>query len=81
MSDRVATPPTDRTCPRCGAHEIAEISYGMPAYSTELEADLTAHRVVLGGCVVWQDQPDLQCTACGQTFRADGRSVVAEASW
>jgi hypothetical protein len=49
------------------------IQYGMPAYSERLAADLAAHRVVLGGCMVWDDQPDLSCAACGLEFRADGR--------
>lgn len=50
----------------------------MPAYSERLAADLEAHRVVLGGCVVWGDQPDLSCTACGLGFRADGRRPVVD---
>jgi hypothetical protein len=50
----------------------------MPAYSERLAADLEAHRVVLGGCMVWGDQPDLSCTACGLEFRADGRPPVLD---
>ena len=60
-----------QTCPRCGSGKIAEIQYGMPAFSKRLEADLEAHRVVLGGCMVWPDQPDLSCAACSFEFRAD----------
>ena len=65
-----------RTCPGCGSREIAKIQYGEPAYSEGLEADLEARRVVLGGCMVWDDQPDLSCTACGLEFRADGLPPV-----
>ena len=66
------------TCPRCGSHDIAEIQYGEPAYSTHLEADREAHRVVLGGCVVRDDQPDRTCTGCGLEFRADGVAPVLD---
>jgi hypothetical protein len=66
------------TCPRCGSRETARIQYGMPAFSKRLEADLEAHRVVLGGCVVWDDQPDRSCSACGLEFRADGVASVLD---
>ncbi|HEY5276173.1 MAG TPA: hypothetical protein VIK38_06500 [Coriobacteriia bacterium] len=67
-----------RTCPGCGSREIAKIQYGGPAYSEGLEADLEARRVVLGGCMVWDDQPDRSCTACGLEFRADGRPPILD---
>ena len=50
----------------------------MPASSKRLEADLAAQRVVLGGCVVWEDQPDRSCRACGLEFRADGVAPVLD---
>jgi hypothetical protein len=77
-AEPVKTPRTSRTCPRCRSHEIARIQYGMPAFSTRLEADLAAHRVVLGGCVVWDDQPDRSCRACGLEFRADRVAPVLD---
>ena len=43
--------------------------------SDELQADLDGHRVILGGCLVWPDQSDHRCRACGLDFRADGRPV------
>ena len=70
-----------RVCPRCGSREIAKIQYGMPAFSEQLEADLAARRVVTGGCMVWPDQPDRSCTACGLEFRADGRPSVLDPEW
>ena len=50
----------------------------MPAFSPRLEADLAAQRVALGGCMVWDDQPDRSCSACGLEFRADGVSPVLD---
>ena len=67
-----------RTCPGCGSREIAKIQYGEPAYSERLETDLEGHRVVLGGCMVWDGQPDCSCTACGLEFRADGFPPVLD---
>jgi hypothetical protein len=62
-------------CPRCASSDVAWILPGYPIHSPELEADLGAGRVVLGGCVVWDDQSDHRCNACGAEFRADGRPV------
>ena len=77
-SEPVKTARRSRACPRCGSREIAMVQYGMPALSDQLEADLTAYRVVLGGCMVWDEQPDRSCTTCGLEFRADGRPPVAD---
>jgi rubredoxin len=65
-------------CPRCGSAKVAQILWGYPRFSEELEADLAAGRVVLGGCMVGPDQASHACTACGLEFRSDGRPVRAE---
>ena len=70
-----------RVCPRCGSRETVRIQYGMPAYSERLEADLAVHRVVLGGCMVWDGQPDLNCSVCGLEFLAGGRPPVVDPEW
>jgi hypothetical protein len=36
----------------------------MPVYSPELEVDLNAGRVTLGGCCVTMDDPVWQCAGC-----------------
>jgi DNA-directed RNA polymerase subunit RPC12/RpoP len=77
-SEPVETARRSKACPRCGSRAIAKIQYGEPAYSRQLEADLEAHRVILGGCMVWDDQPDLTCAACGLEFRVDGRPSVPD---
>ena len=77
-SEPVTSVRKGRTCPRCGSREIATILRGEPASSEGLEADLEARRVVLGGCMVWDDQPDCSCTACSLEFRADGRPPVLD---
>jgi len=39
-------------CPSCKASSITTILYGYPAFSSKLESELKAGRVVLGGCCV-----------------------------
>lgn len=53
-----------KKCPACGSSRIAEILYGMPAFSAKLERDLNAGRIVLGGCCVTNDDPKWQCADC-----------------
>lgn len=54
-----------RRCPACGAASVAGILYGYPMFSPELESQLAAGRVVLGGCCVTDDDPRWHCTTCG----------------
>lgn len=65
--DEPAHPTAD--CPRCGGRG-ARILYGLPAFGApDLERELAAGRVVLGGCVV--GPMTRQCGACGLRWRAD----------
>jgi hypothetical protein len=43
---------------------VADILYGMPAFSRQLEKDLEAGRLTLGGCCVTDDDPQWQCADC-----------------
>jgi hypothetical protein len=70
---------TDR-CPRCGSPSLARILYGFPAFTRRLEEDLDAGRVVLGGCVIGEDQPTLSCGACEIVIWPDGHTM-ADADW
>jgi hypothetical protein len=56
-----------RKCSECGSKRIANIQYGMPAFS-ELEQDIELGRVVLGGCLVGDNDPDWQCADCDACF-------------
>ncbi len=67
-------------CPRCGSDRVAAIQYGHVLFSPQLERDLRAGRVVLGGCFVSGDHSDptwycLDCdnrwglSACGLARR------------
>ena len=52
-------------CPQYGSWCIAGILYGMPAMNARLERDLEAGRIVLGGCVITDDDPVCECVDCG----------------
>lgn len=51
-------------CPACGSVRVAEVIYGMPAFTPELEADLEAGRSILGGGCVSSDDPRWRCLDC-----------------
>jgi ribosomal protein L37AE/L43A len=51
-------------CPLCGASEVSRIGYGLPRFT----ADLTAGRVVLGGCDISGDDPVWLCRACKHSW-------------
>jgi hypothetical protein len=55
-----------RKCPTCSSGPVARILYGMPAFSEDLNRELGEGKITLGGCVVSDEDPDWECTACGQ---------------
>ena len=68
----VSEPPT--TCPWCGSTDVAWYLWGMPGFSEELEADLAAGRIAIGGCCIGPVDPSHRCNACGRDF---GLSALA----
>jgi hypothetical protein len=57
-------------CPVCCSHRVAEVLYGLPDDTLELKQALREKRVVLGGCVEFDDGPAWECTACGHQWGA-----------
>lgn len=51
-------------CPKCGSKKVAAILYGLPDFSDELERKLDAGEVVLGGCIISDDDPLWRCVEC-----------------
>ncbi len=58
-------------CPRCGSREIARIEYGLPAFNEKFERDLEAGRIVLGGCLVSENDPQWKCLGCENKWDDD----------
>ena len=60
-----------KKCPSCGSEKVADILWGMPAFSRKLEKDLEDGKIVLGGCCVTDHDPEWQCVDCEtRIFRA-----------
>ena len=54
-------------CPKCG-HKVAEVLYGMPAFSDELQQALDNGDIILGGCCISENSHDFECTHCHKKF-------------
>ena len=58
-------------CPKCGGSDIALILFGFPPDSEFLKEEVKKKKMVLGGCVVSKNDPQLECNACGWRFMDD----------
>jgi len=58
-------------CPKCDTGNVATILYGLPDNSDGLQRELDAERVVLGGCVIFGDDPEWHCNECQHEWRSD----------
>jgi len=68
-----------RTCPHCGSQRCVRVAYGMPG--PELQEQAERGEVVLGGCVVWEGQPEWACTACGHQWGRGGSPPKRPGLW
>jgi hypothetical protein len=64
MNKRYESGSQPSKCPECGSLRIARILYGYPAWSAELEADMKAGRIAIGGCCITGDDPKWKCMEC-----------------
>ena len=55
-------------CNKCGSEHVARILYGFPKFGTQLESDIAEKKIVLGGCVVSENDPKWHCFSCGEKF-------------
>ncbi|MCL1831070.1 MAG: hypothetical protein FWG21_06530 [Oscillospiraceae bacterium] len=56
-------------CPSCGSYEIAKILYGLPYFNDDLKKKLEAKEIVLGGCIVYEGNPEFYCNSCEISFK------------
>ena len=62
--ERIERESKPEKCPQCGCTPVAEILYGFPDFSGDLEQQLDTNEIVLGGCCISGDDPEWQCPRC-----------------
>lgn len=68
-------------CPLCNSTKIADYLYGKPSYcdfkydfstgefvTVDLHEEIRKGKIVLGGCVIWDDSPRWRCMNCETDF-------------
>ena len=55
-------------CPKCGGTDIAMILWGFPPDSEFLKEQVKKKKIVLGGCIVSKNDPELECNDCGWRY-------------
>lgn len=57
-----------RTCPKCSSHDVARIFWGHPMESECFFKKVKEKEIVLGGCIVTDDDPEWECTVCNHRW-------------
>lgn len=52
------------TCPSCNSDSAALILWGYPGNMSSIEEELEKGEIVLGGCIVTDDDPKWECNDC-----------------
>lgn len=52
--------------------------YGFPAFSDDLKREIDAGKIVLGGCIVFDDAPHWRCCKCEREWGTFGNSRELE---
>ena len=55
-------------CPNCDKSWIAEIFWGLPGNMDILEEGLERKEIVLGGCLVTNNDPKWKCNDCNHQW-------------
>ena len=55
-------------CPKGGGNDIAIILWGVPPDSEFLKEEVKKKKIVLGGCIVSKNDPELECNDCGWRY-------------
>lgn len=56
------------SCPKCSSINVAEILWGYPIPSSELDKALEDRTIVLGGCCVEPNDPRWKCNDCSNRW-------------
>jgi len=61
-------------CPNCNSSSVAEIFWGYPADMDSLKEKLEKKEIVLGGCVVSDNDPKWECNNCNHRWNSENDS-------
>jgi hypothetical protein len=51
-------------CPKCKSESTAEIFWGYPGNLKAMEEQLDKKEIILGGCIVSDNDPKWECNSC-----------------
>ena len=54
-------------CPECESKEVIPIMYGLPSPEAELERE--KGKIILGGCLIFEENPNWHCKNCGHEWK------------
>jgi len=61
-------------CPECGSAERVPLEYGFPTH--EMWEAAERGEIGIGGCVIFEGQPDVQCRNCSTQYNTEsGQSL------
>ena len=55
-------------CPSCKSNDVARIFWGYPGESDSLKKKLKQRKIILGGCLVTDNDPKWECNACNHRW-------------
>lgn len=55
-------------CPLCNSKDVARIFWGYPADSEKFYKNVKEKKIVLGGCIVTDNDPELECNVCNHRW-------------
>ena len=55
-------------CPNCNKSWIAEILWGYPGDMDSIEEELSKKEIVLGGCLITDNDPKWECNDCNHRW-------------
>ena len=62
-------------CPKCNSSSIARILWGYPADMDSLKEALEKKEIVLGGCVVSDNDPKWECNNCNHRWNENSDKI------
>jgi len=70
----IASKKKPNKCPECGSKKVATILWGLPLMNQKVERDLKEGKIVLGGCIITENDPVWQCIECDVQIYKEGRN-------